>query len=65
MVPKYTKPELKNGDRIRNLKNDIPFRKGYKPSFTDEIFEILAKSACKPPTYIIKDPKVETLGIFF
>ena len=37
---KYTKPKCKIGDRIRISKNDIPFRKRYKPQFTDEIFEI-------------------------
>ena len=41
---KYTKPKLKIGDRVRISKNDILFRKGYEPKFTDEIFEILALS---------------------
>ena len=48
---------------MRISKNDIPFRKGYKPQFTDKIFEISAVSAKKPPTYIIKDlDKEEILG---
>ena len=41
---KYTKPKFKIGDRVRISKNDISFRKGYKPQFTDEIFEISALS---------------------
>ena len=52
---KQFKPKFKIGERARISKNDIPFRKGYKPQFTDEIFEISAKSTKKPPTYIIKD----------
>ena len=32
---KYTKPKFKIGDRVRISKNDIPFRKGYRPQFTD------------------------------
>ena len=63
---KYTKPKSKIGDRIRISKNDIPFRKVYKPQFTDEIFGILAISTKKPPTYIIKDlEKEEILGKFY
>ena len=63
---KYTKPKCKIGDRVRISKNDIPFRKRYKPQFTDEIFEILAKSTKKPPTYIIEDlEKEEILGQFY
>ena len=41
---KYTKPKFKIGDRVGISNNDIPFRKGYKPQFTDEIFEISAIS---------------------
>ena len=45
----YSKPfrESKNsileiGDRVRISKYDLPFRKGYKPQITHEIFEIVA-----------------------
>ena len=41
---KYTKPKFKIGDRVKKSKNDIPFRKGYKPQFTEEVFEISAIS---------------------
>ena len=58
---KYTKPKFKIGDRVRISKNDIPFRKGYKPQFTDEIFEISTISTKKPPTYIIKDLEKEKI----
>ena len=63
---KYTKPKFKIGDRVTISKKSIPFRKGYKPQFTDEIFEISAISTKKPPTYIIKDlKKEEILGKFY
>ena len=38
----YKKPTLKTGDRVRIVKYDLPFRKGYKPQFTQEVFEIVA-----------------------
>ena len=44
----------------------LPFRKGYKPQFTKEVFEIVAVSSKKPPTYTKKDEQDEIiLGIFF
>ena len=54
-LTRYKKLKFKVGEKVRISKNDIPFRKGYKPQFTDEIFEILAVSTKKPPMYIIKD----------
>ena len=53
-LTRYKKLKFKVGDRVRISKNDIPFRKGYKPQFTDEIFEFSAVST-KKPTYIIKN----------
>ena len=40
-------------------KYDLPFRKGYKPQFTREVFEIVAIATKKPPTYAIKDEQDE------
>ena len=54
---KYTKAKFKIGDRMRVSKKNIPFRKGYKPQFTDETFELSSTSTKKPATYIIKDLK--------
>ena len=34
----FRKPQFKIGDRIRISKYDLPFRKGYKPQFTQEFF---------------------------
>ena len=62
----YKKPKLGVGDGVRISKYDIPFRKGYKPQFTQEIFEIVAIATKKPPTYTIKDEQQEVIrGKFY
>ena len=62
-LTRYKKLNFKIGERVRISKNDIPFRKGYKPHVTDEVHEILAISSKKPPTHIIKNlDKDEILG---
>ena len=43
-LTRYMKLKFEVGDRVRISKNDIPFRKGYKPQFTGEIFENSAVS---------------------
>ena len=59
------KPKFESGDRVRNSKYDLPFRKGYKPQFTKEVFKIVAISSRKLPTYTIKDEQDEIIrGIF-
>ena len=62
----FRKPQFKIGDRVRISKFDLPFRKGYKPQFTQKVFEIVAISSRKPPTYTIKDEKGEIIrGKFY
>ena len=62
----FKKPAFKSGDRLRISKNDLPFRKGYKPQFTREVFEFLAIATRKPPTYTINDEHGEVIqGKFF
>ena len=51
----FKKPAFKVGDRVRISEYDLPSRKGYKPQFTREGFEIVAIATNKPPTYKIKD----------
>ena len=46
----FRKPQFKIGDRVRISKYDSPFRKGYKPQFTQKVFEVAAISSRKPPT---------------
>ena len=50
----YRKPKFKSGDRVRISKNDLPYSKGYKPQFTNAVFEIIATATRKPPTYTNK-----------
>ena len=62
----FRKPKFKVGDRVRISKYDSPFRKGYKPQFTEEVSEIVAISSKKPPTCTIKDEKDEVIrGKFY
>ena len=57
----FKKPAFKIGDRVRISKYDSPFRKGYKPRFTREVFEIVAMATKNPPTYTIKDEQDEII----
>ena len=55
----FKKPTLKIGYRVRISKYDLPFRKGYKPQFTREVFQFVASATKEPPTYTIKDEQGE------
>ena len=57
----FKKPTFKIDDRVRISKNDLPFRKGYKPQFTREVSEIVAIATRKPPTFTIKDEQGEVI----
>ena len=62
----FRNPNFKVGDRVRISKYDLPFRKGYKPQFLQEVCEIVAISSRKPPTYTIKDEQEEIIcGKFY
>ena len=62
----YKKPVFKTGDRVRISKYNLPFRKGYKPRFTREVFEIVAIATRKPPTYTINEEQNEIIqGKFY
>ena len=60
-LPEFRKPKIKIGDRVRISKYDLPFRKGYKPQFTQKVFKIVAISSKKLPTYTIKDEQDEII----
>ena len=53
--------EFNFGDRVRISKYNLPFRIGYKPRFTLEVFEIVAFTSRKPTTYTIKDAQDEII----
>ena len=60
----YKKP--KYGIRVRISKYNLPFRKGYKPQYTQEILKLLPLLLRKPPTYTIKDEQEEIIcGKFY
>ena len=62
----FRKPKFKVQDRVRTSKYGLPFRRGYKPQFTKVVFEIVAISSKKPPTYTIKDEQDEIIrGKFY
>ena len=44
----FQKPTFKIGDRVRISKYELPFRKGYKPQFTREVFEFVAIAIFEP-----------------
>ena len=62
----FNNPKFHVGHRVRISKQDLPFRKGYKPQFTNEIFKIVALATRKPPTYNIQDEQGEVIkGKFY
>ena len=65
LYEKLENPKFKLGDRVPISKYDLPFSKGYKLQFTQEVFELVAIFSRKPPTYTIKDEQDEIVrGIF-
>ena len=61
----FRKPKFEIGDRVRISKYDLPFRKGYKPQFTQEVLEIVPISSRKPPKCTIKDEQEFIRGKFY
>ena len=54
------------GDLVRILKKEETFGKGYKQSFTDEVFEISSIPTLNPPTYSLIDNDKEIIqGKFY
>ena len=60
------KPKFRIKDTVRIAKEDLPFKKGYKQSFTDEIFTIINIPTYNPPTYNLQDEGGEVIvGKFY
>ena len=64
------KPQFEVGDRVRIALKNMPFRKGYKQQYTNEVFKV--HQVCKPKktglatTYRLEDIKNEPiLGRFY
>ena len=61
-----SKPKFKENDFVRIAKRDLPFRKGYKQNFTDEVFIVERVSTLNPPTYNLTDSNNEKIrGKFY
>lgn len=57
---------FKMGDRVRISKARRHFKKGYLPSWTDELFTVSRVNKTKPVTYFLKDDLgSELLGTFY
>ena len=62
----FGKSKFESGDRVRISKYDLPYKKGYKPQFTQKVFEIVEIFSRKPPTYTLKDEQDEVIrGKFY
>ena len=59
-------PLLNIGDRVRISKTRRPFKKGYLPAWTEEIFTISQMKKTRPRTYVLKDDHGDELqGTFY
>lgn len=59
-------PKFKIGDHVRISIYKKPFRKGYLPTFTDEMFEVSGVLQTDPVTYRLKDlGGEEVIGTFY
>lgn len=62
-IPKTT---IQLGDFVRIAMTKNTFHKGYKPGWSKEIFKVIGMKLTKPPLFIIKDEKDETIkGSFY
>ena len=60
------RPKFYVGVFVRISKADLPFRKGYKQTFTNEVFEIYDIPTTNPPTYSLIDASQEPVkGKFY
>lgn len=53
--------KYKVGDRVRISKYSTVFKKGYLPSWSEEVFTIASRQTTKPPTYSLSDDEGDLL----
>ena len=58
---KFQRSKFYVGDLLRNVKKDEAFRKRYKQSFTNEVFEEENIATFNPPTYSRTDANCEKI----
>ena len=62
----FSKWRYKIGETVRIKQTKRIFKKGYEPSWTEEIFTIISRYPSDPPTYILQDFLGETIkGKFY
>ena len=59
--PKARKPKLKSGDKVRLAIEEYNFRKGYKPQFKHEIYQVEKVSTEPEVASIIKTQQTVSL----
>ena len=65
LLTRFNKQKFKVRDRVRISKKYVPFRKGFKPQFSDKYLKFW-QFYKKPPTYINKDLDQEEIpGKFY
>ena len=63
---KFQRPKFYVGDFVRIVKKDEAFRKGYKQSFTDEVFEVESLATFNPSTFSLIDANGDNIeGKFY
>ena len=60
-----SRPKFWIGDFVRISKIDLPFRKGYKQTFSNELFEVYDIPTMNPPTYSIIDSNQDPIRVKF
>lgn len=63
-------PRFSVGDRVRIAYKEMPFKKGYKQKFTNEVFQVARvsnpRNNSQPPTYLLQDRNGEKIiGRFY
>ena len=59
------KPKFNLRDKVRITKQNLPFKKGCKQSFTDELFTIVQLSSFNLPTYNLRDESGDIINSNF
>ena len=65
MKSRNIEPKYKVGDKVRISKWKGTFKKGYTINWSDKIYTITQIKNTLPPTYKIRDDKVELEGSFY
>ena len=59
---KHMQASFREGDYVRAVLKDTVFRKGYKPQFSREIYQVKSVSVNSPTTYTLQDKTKKVLS---